>query len=121
MKKIVLVEDDEMVARMYQKVFSLGGFAVVVASDGEEGLGKIRQILPDLVILDVMMPKMNGLEVLDKLKHDQATKDIPVIMLTNLSLSEEVKLALENGAARYLIKCENEPKKVFEVAQELLK
>jgi len=120
MKKIVLVEDDEMMARMYRKVFSLGGFEIAIASDGQEGLERIRQIMPDLVILDVMMPKMNGLEVLSELKRDLATKDIPVVMLTNLSIPEEIKLALESGAARYLIKCENEPKKVFEIVRKLL-
>jgi two-component system chemotaxis response regulator CheY len=67
-----------------------------------------------------MMPKMNGLEVLSELKRDQVMKDIPVVMLTNLSIPEEIKLALENGAARYLIKCENEPKKVFEIVQKML-
>jgi len=120
MKKIILVEDDEIVARMYEKVFSLGGFQVATASDGREGLDKIKQILPDLVILDVMMPKMNGLEVLHELKLNQSTKDIPVVMLTNLNLPEEVRLALESGAARYLVKCNNEPKEVFEIVQKLL-
>jgi CheY-like chemotaxis protein len=120
MKKIVLVEDDEIMARMYRKVFSLGGFEIVIASDGKEGLKQIKQILPDLAILDVMMPKMNGLEVLNKLKLDRKTKNIQVIMLTNLSIPEEIRLALESGAARYLIKCENEPKKVFEIVQKML-
>jgi CheY-like chemotaxis protein len=121
MKKIILVEDDEIMARMYKKVFSLGGFEIVVASDGKEGLKKIKQILPDLIILDVMMPKMNGLQVLEKLKADSSTKDIIVVMLTNLNIPKEIRLALHGGAARYLIKCENEPGKVFEVVQKLLK
>jgi two-component system, chemotaxis family, chemotaxis protein CheY len=120
MKKIVLVEDDEVMARMYRKVFSFGGFEITVASDGREGLKKIKQILPDLIILDVMMPKMNGLEVLNELKLNRDTKNIPVVMLTNLSLPEEIRFALEKGAVRYLIKCENEPKKVFEIVQKLL-
>lgn len=120
MKKIVLVEDDEVMARMYRRVFSFGGFDVIVATDGEDGLEKIKQTLPDLVILDVMMPKMNGLEVLGKLKTDLRTKNIPVVMLTNLKIPEEVRLALENGAARYIVKCEHEPKKVFEMVREVL-
>jgi|WetSurMetagenome_2_1015567.scaffolds.fasta_scaffold796059_1 DNA-binding response OmpR family regulator len=121
MKKIVLVEDDEIMARMYKKVFSFGGFEITVAPDGEKGFDKIKEILPDLAILDVMMPKMNGLEVLNKLKLDRVTKNIQVIMLTNLSIPEEIRLALESGAARYLIKCENEPRKVFEIVEKILK
>jgi CheY-like chemotaxis protein len=120
MKKIILVEDDEIMARMYRRVFSLGGFEIVIASDGRKGLKKIKQILPDLIILDVMMPKMNGLEVLNELKLGRYTKDIPVVMLTNLSIPEEIRLALKNGAARYLIKCENEPRRVFEMVQKML-
>jgi DNA-binding response OmpR family regulator len=120
MKKIILVEDDEIMARMYRKVFSFGGFEIIVASDGKKGLKMIKQILPDLVILDVMMPKMNGLEVLNELKRNHRTKNIAVVMLTNLSIPEEIRLALETGAASYLIKCENEPKKVFEIVRKLL-
>jgi DNA-binding response OmpR family regulator len=120
MKKIVLVEDDEMMARMYRKVFSLGGFEITIASDGKAGLRRIKEIMPDLVILDVMMPKMNGMEVLNELKRNSKTKDIMVVMLTNLSIPEEIRFALEKGAISYLIKCENEPRKVFEVVRKLL-
>jgi len=100
MKKIILVEDDEIVARMYEKVFSLGGFQVATASDGREGLDKIKQIFtPTWFILDVMMPKNERPGGFAWIEAKSVYKDYSVVMLTNLNLPEEVRLALESGAA----------------------
>ncbi len=120
MKKVLLVEDDEYMLRMYQKLFTYGGFHVTAAADGLEGLQKAKEIKPDLIILDVMMPKMNGLELLAKIKNDETIKHIPTVMLTNLSMENEIDDALAQGASLYIIKNEHEPKKVFDMVKNLV-
>jgi CheY-like chemotaxis protein len=120
MTKILIVEDDPLMSRMYQKIFKFEGFDVDFASDGEEGLEKIRATKPTLVLLDIMMPKMNGLEVLEKIKLDPETKAIPIIMLTNLAGTQDAEAALAKGAVKYIIKSENEPKTVVNMVKEIL-
>jgi len=120
MTKILIVEDDPLMSRMYQKIFKFEGFEVDFASNGEEGLDKIRTGKPTLVLLDIMMPKMNGLEVLDKVKIDPDTKDIPIIMLTNLAGTQDAEAALTKGAVKYIIKSEYEPKQVVNMVKEIL-
>ena len=120
MANILIIEDDVLVARMYQKVFSFEGMEVEVANDGIEGVEKARTLKPDLIVCDVMMPKMNGLEVLDQLKSDPETKDIPVIMLTNLSGTQDAEKALSRGAISYMVKSKYKPREVAaEVKKEL--
>lgn len=120
MTKILIVEDDPLMSRMYQKIFKFEGFEVDFAGDGEEGLEKVRTAKPTLILLDIMMPKMNGLQVLDKLKLDPETKGIPVIMLTNLAGTADAEAALTKGAVKYIIKSENEPKQVVNMVKEIL-
>src|SRR5438552_5378537 len=120
MKKILLVEDDEILVRMYKKLFSYNGYDVSVATDGIQGLQYAKQLKPDLIILDVMMPKMNGLELLEKIKNDPTIKSIPTIMLTNLNMDHEVANALANGALLYLVKNEHEPEQIFKIVKNLL-
>ncbi len=120
MTKILIVEDDPLMSRMYQKIFKFEGFDVDFASDGVEGLEKIRSTKPTLVLLDIMMPKMNGLEVLEKIKLDPETKTIPVIMLTNLAGTQDAESALSKCAVKYIIKSENEPKQVVNIVKEIL-
>lgn len=120
MSKILIVEDDPLMQRMYQKAFSFDGYEVLVASDGVEGLDKIRSEKPTIVLLDVMMPKMNGMEVLDKVKADPEIKSIPIIMLTNLAGSADAEKALEKGAVKYIIKSEQEPKAVVSIVKEII-
>jgi CheY-like chemotaxis protein len=120
MTKILIVEDDPLMSRMYQKIFKFEGFEVDFAVNGEEGLEKIRATKPTLVLLDIMMPKMNGLEVLDKIKLDPETKSIPIIMLTNLAGTQDAEAALAKGAVKYIIKSENEPKTVVNMVKEIL-
>ncbi len=120
MTKILIVEDDPLMSRMYQKIFTFEGYEVVMAGDGEEGLEKIRSEKPTLVLLDVMMPKMNGLQVLEKLKIDPETKAIPVIMLTNLAGQQDAETALSKGAVKYIVKSEHEPKEIANIVKEIL-
>lgn len=120
MTKILIVEDDPLMSRMYQKIFTFEKYDVEMAQDGEEGLAKAVSASPTLIMLDVMMPKMNGLQVLEKLKADDRTKAIPVVMLTNLAGQQDAETALSKGAVKYLIKSEHEPKQVTDIVKEIL-
>lgn len=120
MAKILIIEDDSLLSRMYQIVFSTSNYEVTVAVNGEEGLEKARADKPNLILLDIMMPKLNGLEVLKLLKADPETKGIPVVVLTNLAGSGDVEAALALGAVRYIVKSENKPKQVDEIVRGIL-
>lgn len=120
MAKVLIVEDDPLMSRMYEKIFLFEKYEVELAHDGQEGLDKARSVKPTVIMLDVMMPKMNGLQVLEQLKADPATKGIPVIMLTNLAGQQDAETALSKGAVKYLIKSEHEPKEVTDMVKEIL-
>lgn len=120
MSKVLIVEDDPLMSRMYQKIFTFEGYEVEMAGDGEEGLEKAKKVIPTIILLDVMMPKMNGMQVLEKLKVDPATKAIPVVMLTNLAGQQDAEAALAKGAVKYIIKSEYEPKQVASMVKEVL-
>lgn len=120
MAKVLIIEDDPLMLRMYQKIFSFDGYEVETATDGEMGIEKVRSVKPTIVLLDVMMPKMNGLQVLEKIKADPETKSIPVIMLTNLAGQQDVDKALTMGAVKYIIKSEYEPKQVSDMVKEII-
>jgi CheY-like chemotaxis protein len=113
MTKILLVEDDPMIYRMYQKLFTLEGYETEIAVNGQEGLDKLQNFKPDVILLDIMMPTMNGLEMLDKLKADPATATIPTVVLTNVSdirISNEV---FSKGANLSIVKSEADPDQVI--------
>lgn len=120
MAKILIIEDDPLISRMYQKIFTFESFEVEVANDGEEGLNKARIFKPTLILLDIMMPKMNGLEVLEKLKVDIDTRSIPVIILTNLAGQSDAETALSKGAVKYIIKSQYEPDQITDMVKEIL-
>jgi len=120
MAKVLIIEDDPLMSRMYQKIFSFGKYEVETAGDGEEGLEKVNASTPTIILLDVMMPKMNGLQVLEKLKANPATKTIPVVMLTNLAGQQDAEAALAKGAVKYIIKSEHEPEEVFDMVQQII-
>ncbi len=120
MATILIVEDDPLMSRMYEKIFTFEKYDVQMAHDGEEGLLRAQQINPTLIMLDVMMPKMNGLQVLERLKADPKTKSIPIVMLTNLAGQQDAETALSKGAVKYLIKSEHEPKEVTDMVKEIL-
>ncbi len=120
MTKVLIVEDDPLMSRMYQKIFTFQKYEVVVAGDGEEGLAMVASTNPTIILLDVMMPKMNGLQVLEKLKADPATKHIPVVMLTNLAGQQDAETALSKGAVKYIIKSEHEPREIADMVDEII-
>lgn len=118
--KILIIEDDPLMSRMYKKIFDFEGFEVEIAENGQDGLVKVKQVKPQLILLDVMMPKMNGLEVLDHLKADQETSQIPVLMLTNLAGQVDAQTALTKGALQYVIKSEHDPQEVVSLVKQVL-
>ncbi len=118
--KILIVEDDPLISRMYEKIFTFEGYDVVIANDGQDGLDKVKIVKPTIILLDIMMPKLNGLQVLDRLKGDPDTKNIPVIMLTNLSGDLDIETALSKGAVKYIIKSQYDPKQISDMIKEIL-
>jgi CheY-like chemotaxis protein len=107
-------------SRMYQKVLKFEGFEVVPAENGQDGINAAKTHKPDLILLDIMMPKMNGIEVLEILKSDSATKNIPVVMLTNLSGTHDAENAMSKGALDYLVKSQFKPRDVAIKIKEVL-
>ena len=120
MAKILVVEDDALISRMYQKVFESEGYEVFMAVDGQIGLDLARTKKPTIILLDIMMPKLNGLQMLQQLKADPDIAKIPVIVLTNLSGAQDAERALELGAVRYIVKTEHKPKEVFDILKGIL-
>lgn len=119
-KTILLVEDDEFLAELYATKLNLEGFEVLLAADGEKGLKMVKESKPDLVLLDIILPKMDGFEVLANMQQDKEIKSIPVILLTNLSQKDEVKKGLDLGAKDYLIKAHFMPSEVVKKIKQTI-
>lgn len=102
--RILLVEDDEFLRRACEVSLKKRGFTLLTAVDGEEGLQLARTGSPDIILLDMLMPKLSGMETLEALKKDEQTRDIPVVMLSNSSIDSDVQKAKALGVVRYLIK-----------------
>lgn len=114
MTKILLVEDDSFVIDIYHTKLSQEGYEVIEARNGVEAMKKLSEVKPDLILLDIIMPYMDGIEALRKIKKDENLKKIPVILLTNLSQKEEISEGLGLGASDYLIKSHFTPSEVLE-------
>lgn len=120
MKKILIVEDELALQDALRKAFSAEGFEILQAFDGEEALSQARSEKPDLVLLDLILPKKHGFDVLESLKSDENLKHVPVLILTNLEESEDVMKAIELGARGYLIKANYALKEVLAKVKEVL-
>lgn len=120
MKKILFIEDESALQRTFGEILKGEGFEVISALDGESGLKKAREEKPDLILLDLILPKKGGLEVLEKIKEEKSTKDIPVIVLTNVEELEKVERAMELGAQAYLVKGEYSLHEVIEKIKKFL-
>jgi len=103
-KKILVIEDYHETAQLIENIFKMKGFEVVLAYDGASGLEKAAAEKPDLILLDVMMPGMSGVEVCKKLKSDPATSKIPVVMVSVKTASEDIGEGKEAGADDYVVK-----------------
>lgn len=112
--KILVVEDDQLIQRMYGRSLAQAGYTVVFANNGPEALDVATHERPDTILMDVMMPGMDGIEVLKELKANPATAPVPVIMLSANDDPELMQHALETGAVKYLTKSDVEPKQIVE-------
>ena len=114
MKKILLVEDEEIMIGLLQRKLTQEGYEISVARDGEEGLKAMREAKPNLILLDIIMPKMGGFEVMEEMAKDEGIKDIPVIVISNSGQPVELDRAQKLGAKDWLIKTEFDPQEVLE-------
>ena len=121
MKNILLVEDDPFLADIYTTKLKEEGFSVDVALDGEECLRKIEKNTPDLLLLDLVLPQVDGWEVLSAVRRQERFKDLKVVILSNLGQKEEVEKGLKLGAAKYFIKAHYTPSEVVKEIKEILK
>jgi len=120
-KKILIIEDDQSLQSALVEIIQQEGFETESAFDGEEGLAKARSFGPDLILLDIILPKKDGFEVLLEIKKDEATKNIPVLVLTNLEEVNNIQKALDLGANSYLVKSDFSLKEVVEKVKAILK
>jgi len=111
-KRILLVEDDRFLSDMYSTKLAESGFEVELAVDGEEGLAKIKEKKPDLVLLDIVLPKKDGFEIMQEVRKDESLKNVLIIALTNLGQKEEVEKGMKLGANDYIIKAHFTPTEV---------
>jgi DNA-binding response OmpR family regulator len=118
---ILIVEDDNFLLSMYKTKLELEDYSVLTAINGESGLKMVKEKKPDLILLDIIMPKMNGFDVLKEVRADKNVKNIPVIMLTNLGQKEDIKKSFKLGANEYMIKAHFLPSEVVEKVKKFLK
>src|SRR3989338_7831541 len=118
--KIVIVEDEEILQKVLKEKFERENFKVFVASDGAEAFSVIQKSQPDMILLDLILPKRSGFEVLEEIKSDAALKTTPVIVLSNLGQDEDIKKALQMGADDYLVKTQHPINEVVDKVKERL-
>src|SRR5882672_1429977 len=110
--RLLLIEDNPDTRQIYKDVFEREGFQVLLAEDGEKGLSYARATLPDVILLDLMLPKISGFELLGRLRADTETHDLPVVIFSALADSADRQKAAELGVAEYSVKAMNSPKQV---------
>ena len=118
--KILIIEDDRFLIKLYSSKLQREGFEVMESISGEEGLNKILREKPDLVLLDLVLPQKSGFEILSEMKMNPETKDIPVIILTNLGQEPDVEKGLSLGASAYLVKTDFSVNQLPEIIKEHL-
>lgn len=119
-KVILLVEDELFVRELYQRILTQSGYRIITAIDGIEALDKAMQQI-DLILLDIMLPKLNGIEVLKKLKSDPNTKSIPIVLLTNLGQESVIVDAFQSGAQGYFMKMRLTPYQIVDKVEQFIK
>ena len=120
MTKVLIIEDDPPYRKIYKRKFEVSGYEADVAQDGVEGLEKMRSFKPDIVFVDLMMPRMDGFQVIDNAKADPELQHIPIVVLTNLSTSDDADKVLQKGAIAILVKSNTEPNAIVAKAAEVL-
>jgi DNA-binding response OmpR family regulator len=120
-EKIILIEDDPFIHNLYKDTLKAAGYNVVSAMDGEDGLNVIKNNTDaSIILLDLIIPKISGLDVLKEIKKEEVTKNLSVIVLTNLSEGDIIKEALALGANAYLIKVDYTPRQVIEIVKQYI-
>lgn len=119
-KKILVIEDDKFLRKVIKKKFSDEGCDIIEAIDGEKGIILAKDEKPDIILLDLVLPEIDGFEVLQKLKTDPETADIPVIVLSNLGEKENMDKGFKLGAADYLIKSNLDPSEIFKRVEKII-
>jgi len=119
-ESILIVEDDKFLRELLVRKLEIAGFRISTAIDGQDGLKKIKEALPQLILLDLILPGIDGFEVLKQIKKDSQTNKIPVIILSNLGQREEVERGLQLGADDYLIKAHFTPDEIIAKIKGLL-
>ncbi len=114
MKKIIIVEDEEILSSLLEKKLTAEGYQVETAKDGEEGLSKIRANRPDLILLDIIMPRMGGFEMLEEMQKEEGLRGIPVVVVSNSGQPVEIDRAQKLGAKDWLVKTEFDPQEVID-------
>jgi CheY-like chemotaxis protein len=120
MAKILIIEDDLTMVRHLVDIFWAQDYETQSAGDGEEGLAKAKAFHPDVITLDILMPVMNGFEVLDRLKADPETKDIPVVIISCLDNEKDIETGFSKGASKYLPKSQYNPQDLINNLEEIL-
>src|SRR5258707_4812283 len=120
MKKVLIIEDDQIVANIYRNKFSHEGFQVEIALDGNVGLELVRSFRPDAVVLDLMLPKLTGVELMKKIRSDPQFEQLPVIVFSNTYLTQMIQDAWKAGATKCLSKSNCTPKQVIDVVRSTL-
>lgn len=118
--KVLIVEDDKFLRELISQKLSKEGFDVSTAIDGEEGVKKIKEIKPEIILLDLILPGIDGFEVLTQTKADSSVSSIPVIILSNLGQKEDIERGLKLGATDYLIKAHFTPGEIIEKIENIL-
>jgi DNA-binding response OmpR family regulator len=120
MTKIAIIEDDPVISQMYRMKFEADGFEVQLASNGRRGVAMVESFKPDLILLDIQMPELNGTEALKIIRKNNWGKDIPVIVLTNLGEEESPKELKSLGIESYIVKANLTPRQVVQKVKETL-
>ncbi|MFA6919121.1 MAG: response regulator [Patescibacteria group bacterium] len=120
-RKILLVEDDSMIVEMYKLRFEEEGFEVTVTEKGSEAIELANSLKPDIILLDIILPEVDGFNILQSLKSEEKTKSLPILMLTNLAQESDKEKAISMGANDYLVKSQHTPSDVLQKVKEIIK
>jgi DNA-binding response OmpR family regulator len=119
-KKILLVEDEELIYSLLEKKLTQAGYEVTVATNGEEGLKKIKEVSPDIILLDIIMPQKDGFSVMEEIRKDKELQRIPIIVISNSGQPVELNRAKELGAKDWIIKTDFDPQEIIEKVKKYL-
>ena len=119
-KTILIIEDEQVLASLLKRKLSRRGYQSIIAADGREGLKKIKEIQPDLILLDIVMPEMSGLEVMEAKQRIETIKDIPIIIISNSGQPVEISRAQKLGAEDWIVKTNFDPEEVVKKVEKIL-